>query len=52
MKEKGMQLCAQFKGSQILAEYQENFPVRAVQQWNQLPRELVSAPALEAFKKT
>ena len=25
--------------------------VRAVQQWNKLPRELVSAPILDAFKK-
>ena len=25
--------------------------VRAVQQWNQLPREMVSAPTLEAFKR-
>ena len=25
--------------------------VRAVQQWNQVPQELVSAPTLEAFKK-
>ena len=25
--------------------------VRAVQEWNQLPQELVSAPTLEAFRK-
>ena len=46
-----MQQWAQVKGSQISVEYQEKLPIRAVQQWNQLPRELMSPPTLKATKE-
>ena len=40
------------KEARFWLNIRKNFlTVRAVQQWNQLPQELVSAPTLEAFKK-
>ena len=40
------------KEARFLLNIRKNVPaVRAVWQWNQLPQEVVSAPALEAFKR-
>ena len=44
-----MQQWTQVKGSQISVEYQEK--TSELLEWNLLPRELVSAPTLEAIKK-
>ena len=43
---------SKLKKDRFWLNIRKNFlTVRAVRQWNQLPRELVSAPTLEAFKK-
>ena len=40
------------KEARFRLNIRKNFlTVRAVRQWSQLPRELVNAPTLEAFKK-